>query len=103
MAGRMLEGGYLAVMEAKTLSEFSVQLVRFAQELDFKFINALVVTDISPEHSEFETVDNTPPEYADVYRDLLGAQRDPVMQHCKRAAIPIVVGQQTYVARGAAG
>lgn len=102
MAGRMLEGGYLAVMEAKTLSEFSVQLVRFAQELDFKFINALVVTDISPEHSQFETVDNTPPEYADVYRDLLGAQRDPVMQHCKRAAIPIVWDQQTYVSQGAA-
>ena len=101
MAGRMLEGGYLAVMEAKTLAEFSNQLVRFAEELDFKFINALVITDVSPEHSDFQTIDNTPPEYVDVYRDLLGAQRDPVMQHCKRAAIPIVWDQQTYVSQGA--
>ena len=101
MAGRMLEGGYLAVMEAKTLAEFSIQLVRFAEELDFKFINALVITDLSPEHSDFQTIDNTPPEYADVYRDLLGAQRDPVMQHCKRAAIPIVWDQETYVSQGA--
>jgi DNA-binding CsgD family transcriptional regulator len=97
----MLEGGYLAVMEAKTLAEFSIQLVRFAEELDFKFINALVITDLSPEHSDFQTIDNTPPEYADVYRDLLGAQRDPVMQHCKRAAIPIVWDQETYVSQGA--
>jgi DNA-binding CsgD family transcriptional regulator len=101
MAGRMLEGGYLAVMEAKTLAEFSLQLVRFAEELDFKFINALVVTDHSPDHSDFQTVDNTPAAYADVYRDLLGAQRDPVMQHCKRAAIPIVWDQHTYVSQGA--
>ena len=101
MAGRMLEGGYLAVMEAKTLSEFSIELVRFAESLDFKFINALVVTDHSADHSEFQTVDNTPAEYAHVYQDLLGAQRDPVMQHCKRAAIPIIWDQQTYVSQGA--
>ena len=102
MSGRMLEGGYLAVMEAKTVAEFSTQLVRFAEELDFKFINALVVTDHSADHSEFQTVDNTPAAYADTYRDLLGAQRDPVMQHCKRAAVPIVWDQQTYVSQGAA-
>lgn len=101
MTGRMLEGGYLAVMEAKTLAEFSAQLVRFAEGLDFKFVNALVITDHSPDHSEFQTVDNTPEAYAHVYQDLLGAQRDPVMQHCKRAAIPIVWDQQTYVSQGA--
>lgn len=102
MSGRMLEGGYLAVMEAKTIAEFSAQLVRFAEGLDFKFVNALVITDHSPDHSEFQTVDNTPPEYAAIYQDLQGAQRDPVMQHCKRAAIPIVWDQQTYVSQGAA-
>jgi DNA-binding CsgD family transcriptional regulator len=102
MAGRMLEGGYLAIMEAKTLSEFSAQLVRFAEGLDFKFVNALVITDHSPEHSEFQTIDNTPVAYSDVYKDLLGAQRDPVMQHCKRGAIPIVWDQETYVSQGAA-
>src|SRR5579862_1987517 len=101
MAGRMLEGGYLAVMEARTVAEFSLQLVRFAEELDFKFINALVITDHSSGHSEFQTIDNTPAEYADVYQDLLAAQRDPVMQHCKRAAVPIVWDQQTYVSQGA--
>ncbi len=101
MSGRMLEGGYLAVMEAKTLAEFSAQLVRFAEGLDFKFVNALVITDHSPWHSEFQTVDNTPAEYAAVYQDLQGAQRDPVMQHCKKAAIPIVWDQNTYVSQGA--
>jgi len=101
MAARMLQGGYLAVMEAKTLDEFAVQVVRFAEGLDFKFVNALVVTDLSQGHSEFQTVDNTPAAYLDVYKDLTAARRDPVMQHCKRAAIPIVWDQETYVSQGA--
>ena len=101
MAGPMLQGGYLAVMEAKTLGDFSSQVVRFAEQLDFKFVNALVVTDHSPNHSEFQTVDNTPIGYLDVYKDLLGARRDPVMQHCKRAAVPIIWDQETYVSQGA--
>ena len=101
MTGRMLQDGYLAVMEAKTLADFSSQLVKFAGELDFKFVNALVVTDRSPTQSEFQTVDNTPVEYRDTYADLLAARRDPVMQHCKRAAVPIIWDQETYVSQGA--
>jgi DNA-binding CsgD family transcriptional regulator len=101
MSGHMLKGGYLAVMEAKTLSEFAMQVVRFAEELDFKFVNTVLVTDHPQGHSEFQTVDNTPAGYLETYRDLNAAKRDPVMQHCKRAAVPIVWDQETYVSQGA--
>lgn len=101
MTGRMLQDDYLEVMQAKTLSDFSSHLVRFAEQLEFKFVSALVVTDKSPTHSEFQTIDNTPSEYLETYRDLLAARRDPVMQHCKQAAVPIIWDQETYVSRGA--
>jgi DNA-binding CsgD family transcriptional regulator len=100
MIARTLQDDYLEVMAAETLAEFSSHLIRFAEQLDFKFVNALIVTDQSPTHSEFQTVDNTPPAYLDTYRDLLAARRDPVMQHCKRAAVPIIWDQETYVSQG---
>src|SRR5471032_1566144 len=36
----------------------------------------------------------------DWYSDLDFAQHDPVMQHCKRTAVPIIWDQDTYVTRG---
>ena len=100
MSARMLQGGHLAVMEAQTLDDFSIQVVRFAEQLDFKFVTAAVVTDHSPSNTEFQTVNNTPAEYLDWYSDLTFAHRDPVMQHCKRAAVPIIWDQDTYVSNG---
>jgi DNA-binding CsgD family transcriptional regulator len=101
MAARMLQGGYLAVLEARTLAEFSSQVVRFAEGLDFKYVNTLVVTDHLNGPSDFQTVDNTPAAYLDAYEDQAESQRDPVMQHCKRAAVPIIWDQETYVSQGA--
>jgi len=101
MAAPMLQGGHLAVMETSTVAEFSTQVVRFAESLEFKFVTAAVVTDHSASHTEFQTVNNTPPEYMEWYSDLeFGAQHDPVMQHCKKTAVPIIWDQDTYVSRG---
>jgi len=101
MAAPMLQGGHLAVMETSTVTEFSAQVVRFAESLDFKFVTAAVVTDHSASYTEFQTVNNTPPEYMEWYSDLeFGARRDPVMQHCKKTAVPIIWDQDTYVSRG---
>ena len=101
MAGRMLHGGHLSVLETTTVADFSSQVVRFAEQLDFKFVTAAVVTDHSVSHTEFQTVNNTPPEYMEWYSDLdFGALHDPVMQHCKKSAVPIIWDQETYVSRG---
>ena len=100
MGTRMLQGSYLAVMETRTADELRTQVVRFAEALDFKTVNAMAVIDRSRSASDFHFVDNTPADYADSYDDKNLAKRDPVMQHCKTAAVPIIWDQDTYVTKG---
>jgi DNA-binding CsgD family transcriptional regulator len=96
----MLQGGYLAVMEAKTPAEFREEVVRFAQRLGFKYVSAMTVVDHSLTRTDFHNVDNTPSGYTQSFNDTGQARRDPVMQHCKRDAVPIIWDQDTYVSRG---
>jgi DNA-binding CsgD family transcriptional regulator len=100
MATRMLQGGYLSVLEARTPLDFRAEVVRFAQSLGFSTVSAMAVVDRSVSGTEFHVVDNTPQAFTQVYHDTELARLDPVMQHCKRAAIPIIWDQDTYVARG---
>jgi DNA-binding CsgD family transcriptional regulator len=100
MAKQMLQGGYLSVMEAKTPLEFRTEVVRFAQTLGFTTVTAMTVIDRTAAGPEFHLVDNTPIAFTQAYNDTGLAQMDPVMQHCKRAAVPIIWDQDTYVIRG---
>lgn len=97
---RMLQNGYLSVLEATTPLDFRVEVVRFAQSLGFSTVSAMAVVDRSVSGPEFHVVDNTPPAFTQVYHDTELARLDPVMQHCKRAAIPIIWDQETYAAKG---
>jgi hypothetical protein len=90
MSAQMLQGGYLAVMEAKTPAEFREEVVRFAQRLGFKYVSAMTVVDHSLTRTDFHNVDNTPSGYTQSFNDTGQARRDPVMQHCKRDAVPII-------------
>jgi DNA-binding CsgD family transcriptional regulator len=100
MSAQMLQGGYLAVMEAKTPADFRNEVVRFAQRLGFKYVSAMTVVDHSLTRSDFHNVDNTPTAYSQSFNDVGQARRDPVMQHCKRDTVPIIWDQDTYVSRG---
>jgi DNA-binding CsgD family transcriptional regulator len=100
MTMRMLQGGYLSVLEARTPLDFRVEVVRFAQSLGFSTVSAMAVVDRSISGTEFHVVDNTPQAFTQVYHDTELARLDPVMQHCKRAAIPIIWDQDTYATRG---
>ena len=100
MGAQMLQGSYLAVMEARTADDFRLEVVRFAEGLGFTTVNAIAVIDHSRTRSDFHFVDNTPPAYAQSYHDPSLAQVDPVMQHCKKAAVPIIWDQETYVSQG---
>jgi DNA-binding CsgD family transcriptional regulator len=100
MATQMLQGGYLAVMEAKTPLDFRVEVVRFAEALGFKTVSAMAVIDHSLANSEFHSVDNAPQGFSQTYHDAAVWKLDPVMQHCKRAAVPIIWDQGTYVSDG---
>lgn len=98
----MLPGGYTSVMQARDRDEFRDEVVRFTQRLGFETVSAITVIDLGMGKSEFIKVDNTPADYAEPYTDPASYRRDPVMQHCKRASVPIIWDQDTYVERGAA-
>lgn len=98
----MLQDGYLSVLESKTRDDFLAEIVRFARRLGFETVSATTVIDHFLGEPEFITVDNTPSDYLQVFEDAGMAQRDPVMQHCKRQSVPIIWNQRTYVGAGLA-
>jgi DNA-binding CsgD family transcriptional regulator len=102
MGAQMLQGGYLSVMEANTPAEFQAEVVKFGKTLGFKTISATTVIDHTRGEPEFHSVDNTPAAFSQSFRDPRLGLVDPVMQHCKHAAVPIIWDQETYVSRGRA-
>lgn len=98
----MLPGGYTSVLHAKSREEFRDEIVRFTQRLGFETVSAITIVDRGLGKADIITVDNTPDDFAEPYRDVRSARRDPVLQHCKRQSVPIIWDRQTYVASGAA-
>jgi DNA-binding CsgD family transcriptional regulator len=96
----MLPGVFTSVMQARTREEFRTEIIRFTQQLGFETVSAVTVIDQGLGKSEFINIDNTPQAYLDAYDDELANRRDPVMQHCKRATVPIIWDQDTYVSQG---
>lgn len=93
----MLQGDYLAVLEAKTKDEFRSVVVRFAKNLGFETVSAMVAVDRLGGEPEFVSVHNTPLAYLQTYENVNIGKRDPVSQHCKRNTMPIIWGQKTYL------
>ena len=98
----MLPGGYTSVLHARDRDEFRDEVVRFTHRLGFETVAALTFIDHGMGRTEVINIDNTPDGFSEPYRDVGGARRDPVLQHCKRQAVPIIWDQQTYVDNGAA-
>ncbi len=97
----MISGSYQSVMQARNRDEFRDEIIRFTQQLGFETVSAVTVIDQGLGKSEFINIDNTPRAYLDAYADEFANRRDPVMQHCKRATVPIIWDQETYVSQGA--
>jgi DNA-binding CsgD family transcriptional regulator len=96
----MLPGGYSSVLKAKDRDEFREEIIRFAQRLGFDTVAALTVVERGAAGTEFISVDNTPQEFANTFRDSVLMRRDPVMQHCRKQSVPIIWDQQTYTGQG---
>ncbi|HEX4509347.1 MAG TPA: autoinducer binding domain-containing protein [Burkholderiaceae bacterium] len=96
----MLPGDFSGVRGAKTKGDFLHEIVRFSNQLGFKYVSAMTVIDESLTRSLFENVHNTPDAYSSSFNDTVEARRDPVMQHCKRDTVPIIWDQDTYVSGG---
>lgn len=96
----MLPGGYQSVMLAQNRAEFRDEIIRFTRQLGFDTVAAVTVVDRGLGKSEFIAIDNTPQAYRDAFVDEVGGKRDPVSQHCRRASVPIIWDQKTYVSVG---
>jgi len=96
----MLQGGFAEVLSSRDRDEFRGEIVAFTRRLGFETVSATVVIDHMLGEAEFITVDNTPRAYLESFQNRENWRLDPVMQHCKRHSMPIIWGQQTYVAQG---
>jgi DNA-binding CsgD family transcriptional regulator len=96
----MLQGDYLSVLEAKDQAQFQSVVIRFAQQLGFEKVAAMVAVDRPGIAPEFTSVHNAPMAWERAIEDLEMARRDPVMQHCRRNTMPIIWTQKTYLERG---
>jgi DNA-binding CsgD family transcriptional regulator len=97
----MLQGDYLSVLEAKDQSQFRQVVIRFAQQLGFDKVAAMVAVDRPGLSPEFASVHNTPMAFEQSAHDKEMARRDPVMQHIRRNTMPIIWTQKTYLEAGA--
>ena len=88
------------MLQAGSRDDFRQEVVRFSNNLGFSTVSAVVVVDYAVGRSEFVAVDNAPTGYAEAINDAASMRRDPVMQHCRRHAMPIIWDQATYTSQG---
>lgn len=96
----MLQQGFTSVLQAGSRDDFRSEVLRFTKALGFNTVSAMAVVDHSVGRSEFVSIDNAPPGYAEAINDVPSMRRDPVMQHCRRHTVPIIWDQATYLSQG---
>ena len=96
----MLQRGFTSVLQAGSRDDFRSEVVRFTKALGFNTVSAMAVVDHAVGRSEFVSIDNAPPGYAEAINDVPSMRRDPVMQHCRRHSVPIIWDQSTYLSQG---
>lgn len=92
---------FVDVGMATSIPSFKAGLVRFAEQMDFGHVSAVLVVDQGPQEPLFLSVGNTPTEYLDTYQSPEESKRDPVLQKLKRLSVPFIYDQELYVAAGA--
>ena len=96
----MLPVEFTSVCEAGSRDDFLREMVRFSQDLGFNTVSAMAVVDFGVGRSEFVSIDNAPAGFATVAQNVSSIRLDPVMQHCRRHAVPIIWDQDTYTRQG---
>src|SRR4051794_38868300 len=100
---RMLSDEFTSVSESRDCESLCKAVLLFAKRLGFDRMSAMAVRDHPETGSDFAMVDNTPPAYSRLFHDPAAWRRDPVMQHCRLSALPIVWDRDTYAAAGLLG
>ncbi len=92
---------YYAVSTARTRWDYQRCLSAFAENAGFERYSAIAVAERLDGSFVFDSIDNMPEPYRNGNGTAEDARTvDPVMQHCRRSALPIAYGQQTYVSQG---
>jgi len=94
---KMLQRPHLSILESRTQADFKRCVVRFANAMGFDLVSAMMVVDHSRTHTEFNVIDNMTVSFEEGFNNAGLQQADPVMQHCKVSAVPIVWNQATYI------
>jgi len=89
----------MRMLDVGEKSNLLIEVVRFTRHIGFDLVNAMVVVDRLGSQSLFNRVDNIPRSYEDWTNHETRAG-DPVMQHCKRASMPICWDRHTYASAG---
>lgn len=94
---------YYEVSQASDAGVLQSRLVRFAEDMDFVYVNAVVVIDPPgpAERPTFISLGNTPEPYLQASRDAADSARDPVIRRLKSLSVPFVYDQGMYTAAGA--
>lgn len=95
----MLLKRYFDLSQAADLGSFRAQLVAMAESLGFPLVSATLVVDGPSPRAvpSFHVVSNTPSAFLASAYDVNAGSRDPMNQHVKRSAVPIVYDQRLYV------
>lgn len=99
----MLQDGFASVLQVKSRDELFKEVVRFANELGFRTVSAMAVVDHFRRDPDFIYVNNAPPEASELDDKEFNSRKDPVLQHCKHASVPIIWNQETYTSIGLGG
>lgn len=92
---------YLDIGTAGDRATFETRLVRFAQNLDFQIVQAVMMVKQPSQPSVVARLSNLPSSFQEASMDEDDSRRDPVLQRLRAASLPFAYDQDTYVRAGA--
>ncbi|WP_232504922.1 helix-turn-helix transcriptional regulator [Rubrivivax gelatinosus] len=92
---------YLDIGTAGDRATFESRLVRFAQNLEFPIVQAVLMVKRPSQPSLVARIGNLPRSFQEASMDEADSRRDPVLQRLLTASLPFIYDQETYVHAGA--
>lgn len=95
---------YFEISQSEDVQSFRDRLVRFAHDMEFGIVSALLIVEPSPKtpKAQYISTTNAPEAWLNSYRNVATGARDPVLRRLRELSVPFVYDQQTYTADGAA-
>jgi len=103
MSTALLDGVFLAAAEARTDADMRKALAEFTDRHDCTSADVMTVGESFSGALTFGNFHNMPAAYLEAFLDREEARRDPVMQHLKSSALPVLWTRQTYANVGQDG